>query len=164
LQSFSYFGMASQNSQKFSSEVYRLVKSGLSLSPREIEVNELAQNINDVTSIVTVKEIYELVIKLKVRKYGNFDDSAVERIGELLWFTVSEREGDKILEDYKNLAKNVNEILTPAPQSTVSSSNVTNEQSLDEIIYKGIIDFVPLTDTNNQPPDSINMIGGITPQ
>ncbi|RIB30348.1 hypothetical protein C2G38_2152813 [Gigaspora rosea] len=156
--------MASQNSQKFSSEVYRLVKSGLSLSPREIEVNELAQNINDVTSIVTVKEIYELVIKLKVRKYGNFDDSAVERIGELLWFTVSEREGDKILEDYKNLAKNVNEILTPAPQSTVSSSNVTNEQSLDEIIYKGIIDFVPLTDTNNQPPDSINMIGGITPQ
>ncbi|CAG8791789.1 12777_t:CDS:1 [Gigaspora margarita] len=156
--------MASQNSQKFSSEVYRLVKSGLSLSPREFEVNELAQNINDVTSIITVKYIYELVIKLKVRKFGSFDDSVVERIGELLWFTVSESERDKILEEYKNLTNNVIEVLTPAPLSTFPTSNVTNEESLDEIIYKGITDFIPLTDSNNQPPDSMNMIGGITPQ
>ncbi|CAG8657587.1 3583_t:CDS:1 [Dentiscutata erythropus] len=156
--------MASQDSKEFSCEVSRLVERGLSILPKEFSANELAQNFND--KIPNVRDIYNLVVKLKVKRCGNYDDSVVDRIGELLWFTVSEKDKNEIQEQYANLTNRVIEVLTPVPQSTTttSTSNVYNELSLDESFYIGITDYVPPTNSDNQPPDSMDMIGGITPQ
>ncbi|CAG8762684.1 12068_t:CDS:1, partial [Dentiscutata heterogama] len=156
--------MASQDSKEFSYEVSRLVERGLSILPEEFNADGLAQNFSD--KIPNIRDIYNLVIKLKVKKCGNYDDSVVDRIGELLWFTVSEKDKDEIQEQYRNLTKRVIEVLTPVPQSTTSTStsSLYNELSLDESFYTGITNYVPSTNSDNQPPDSMDIIEGITPQ
>ncbi|CAG8772264.1 18500_t:CDS:1 [Dentiscutata erythropus] len=148
--------------KEFEAEITLLNEKRLSISPKEFDVIELARNFNhNIPAMPTKEDIYKLVIKLKVKKYGDFNDSVVNRIGELLWLTVSEEEKIKISEEYNNLTKHVVEILTSSTQPTIPTTDATNEQSFDEIFYRGI-DYIPSINFNNQLPDSIDIVGGIT--
>ncbi|CAG8599535.1 17385_t:CDS:1 [Dentiscutata heterogama] len=168
--------MTSQDSQVFSREITLLIEKefeaeitllfekSLSISPKEFKADELAQNFHHkITTMPNVNDIYKLVIKLKVEKCGSFNDLVVDRFGDLLWYTVSETERNKIEEEYEVLRKDIIKELTLAPpQPTISTTVTTNEQSFNEIFYMGIVDYMPPKNFNNPIPDSMDFIQGIT--
>ncbi|CAG8460734.1 8209_t:CDS:2 [Racocetra persica] len=74
------------------------------------------------------ENLYRLVAESKAKSLGDFDDSIVTRYGELLWFTVPDKEQGKIKEQFQNIADEVITILTPcSPEPTTLPITSTDQ-------------------------------------
>ncbi|CAG8703180.1 11280_t:CDS:1, partial [Racocetra fulgida] len=85
--------------------------------------------------------VYRLVIKKKILIHGDYNDAIVDRVGDLLWYRVPEKQKTKVQELYRDLTDQIIEVLTPA----------TGERPLGEIFNRGIADCFPSpTNAENQ--------------
>ncbi|CAG8460713.1 8208_t:CDS:2 [Racocetra persica] len=142
--------------EEFNSGIFLLTERGPSIFPQESDSDshDLAQIFKDKSIQPTVENVYWFVTKSKVKKsLGDFDDSIVTRYGELLWFTIPDKEQGKIKEQYQNIADEVIKILTPcSPEPTTLPVTSTDQQYED--VFNGGTSYFSQTSHNEQSLDS----------
>ncbi|CAG8650988.1 17261_t:CDS:1 [Dentiscutata erythropus] len=153
--------------EEFSREIILLMENSLSISPQGVDSNDLAQRFRDKNIKPTIENVYMLTIKSRVKKLGDFNDSVVARYGELLWFTFSEEEENKIKMQYQAIVDQIITILTSYSSMSMLTTYTTSttEQPGEDIFndgtsYTSQISQISQTSFNGQ---GIDFIDGILP-
>ncbi|CAG8529787.1 3973_t:CDS:1 [Racocetra fulgida] len=154
--------------EEFNRGIFLLTERGPSIFPQESvsDFQNLAQIFKDKSIQPTVESVYWLVTKSKVKSLGDFDDSIITRYGELLWFTVPDKEQDKVKEQYQNITDEVITILASCSSvpttPTLTLQLTSTDQSVEDIFNEGT-SYFSQTSHNEQGLDSNNVLEGITP-